>query len=144
MTPENVKPQLYTLPELGLRMPLIGSVSRDEMLNRLLQQDDLECFESTTLVFDEDRRFTIDDLEDLQKPTVDFCSRLMDQVYAHFCTGTFWWFGGVLTLLEQRGLGGPEIELDQDNYIQLLAVLATLHDPNSKPVMLIRSESWYK
>lgn len=144
MTPENVKPCLIALPEFGIRTPLISSVPRDELLNRLQQQNDLECFESTTLVFDEDRRFTIDDIEELQKPSQDFCARLMDQVYSHFCTGTFWWFGGVLTLLETRGLGGPEIELDGDNYLQLLAVLATLHDPHSKPVMLIRSESWYK
>jgi hypothetical protein len=134
--PQNIKPHRISLPEFGLAFPLVCSLPREEILDRLQQQPDLECFESTTLVFDEDRRLTIDDLEDLRRPSKDLAARLMDEVFRHFCTGTYWWFGGVLTLLETRGLGGPEIELDDENFIQLLAVLATLHDTNSKPVML--------
>lgn len=140
MTPANLKLYRIALPEFGISKPLICSLSREDLLNRLQQQSDLECFESTTLVFDEDRRLTIEDIEDLYRPSVALAGCLMDEVFKHFCTGTYWWFGGVLTLLEYRGLGGPEVELDQDNYVQLLAVIATLHDPNSKPVMLYPAE----
>lgn len=89
-----------------------------------------------TMVFDEDRRLTIDDIEELRKPSVDFAGRLMDEVWKHFCSGTYWFFGGLVTLLEARSLGGPEVDLDEANYVQLLAVLATLHDPESNPVVL--------
>lgn len=136
MTPKNLHLQRISLPEFALAQPLLSSISREEILNRLQQQDDLECFETMTLVFDEKRRLTIDSPEVLRAPTVDFAARLMDEVFKHFCSGSYWFFGGVLTLLERRANGGPDLTLDDENYIQLLAVIATLHDPESNPVVL--------
>lgn len=136
MIPKNLHLQRISLPEFGLAQPLLCSLSRDEILNRLLQQEDLECFDSTTLVFDEKRRLTIENSMELRAPSIDFASRLMEEVFKHFCSGTYWFFGGVLTLLERRANGGPGGLLDQENYLQLLAVLATLHDPESNPVVL--------
>jgi len=138
--PKNIHLQTVSLPEFGLAFPLLSSLSRDELLNRLLQQNDIECFNTCTLVFDENRRLKIDCPQTLRKPSVDFARRLTDEVYKHFCTGTYWFFGGVLTLLERRGNGGPEVELDRENYIQLLAVLATLHDSESNPVVLYSTD----
>lgn len=136
MTPHNLHLHRITLPEFGLIEPMLCSLHREEMLNRLQQQDDLECFETCTIIFDEKRRLTIDCPQILRRPSQDFAFRLMEQVFKHFCTGTYWFFGGVLTLLERRGNGGEDICLDNENYIQLLAVLATLHDAESKPVVL--------
>lgn len=136
MTPKNIRLYRISLPEFGLTEPMLCSLTREEMLNRLQQQDDLECFETCTIVFDENRRLTIDCPQTLRVPSQDFAARLMEQVFKHFCTGTYWFFGGVLTLLERRGNGGDEIKLDHENYIQLLAVLATLHDSESNPVVL--------
>lgn len=136
MTPHNLRLHRITLPEFGLIEPMLCSLLREEMLNRLQQQDDLECFATCTLVFDENRRLTIDCPQTLRTPTQEFAAHLMEQVFKHFCTGTYWFFGGVLTLLERRGNGGEQISLDDENYIQLLAVLATLHDPESNPVVL--------
>ena len=141
MTPTNLRLQRISLPEFGLAAPMLCSLDREEMLNRLQQQDDLECFATCTLVFDEKRRLTIDCPQTLRVPTVDFASRLMDEVFKHFCSGSYWFFGGVLTLLERRGSGGEEVTLDTENYVQLLAVLATLHDPESNPVVLYQVDS---
>lgn len=139
MIPKNLHLQRIALPELGLRRPMLCSISRDEFLDRITQQRDLECFESCTLVFDDKRRLSIDC--PLRRPTQDFAHRLVDEVFKHFCTGTYWFFGGVLTLLERIGNGGPEIDLDDENYVQLLAVIATLHDPESNPVVLYPLDS---
>lgn len=141
MTPQNIRLHRITLPEFGLIEPMLSSLTREDFLDRLQQQDDLECFGTCTIVFDENRRLTIDCPQTLRTPSVQFASHLMEQVFKHFCTGTYWFFGGVLTLLERRGLGGPEVTLDNDNYIQLLAVLATLHHPESNPVVLYPIES---
>ncbi len=139
MTPKNLRLQRIALPEFGLRTPLLSSLSREELLDRIQQQNDLECFGTCTLVFDDKRRLTIDC--PIRTPTEDFARRLTDEVYRHFCTGTYWFFGGVLTLLERRANGGPEVELDEENYVQMLAVIATLHDPESNPVVLYLLDS---
>lgn len=136
MSPKNIHLQRISLPEFGLAEPMLCSLSREEMLNRLYQQNDLECLGTCTLVFDENRRLTIDCPQTLRVPSVDFASRLMDEVFKHFCSGSYWFFGGVLTLLERRGNGGEEVTLDRDNYVQLLAVIATLYDQESNPVVL--------
>lgn len=141
MTPKNLSLHRISLPEFGLAEPMLCSLPREEMLNRLQQQDDLECFATCTLVFDENRRLTIDCPQTLRAPSVSFSGRLMDQVFKHFCTGTYWFFGGVLTLLERRANGGDDVVLDRDNYVQLLAVLATLHDSESNPVVLYPVDS---
>lgn len=135
MTPTNLKLQKIALPELNLLMPLLSSIPRDEILDRLLQQRDLECFQSRTLVFDEDRRLTIEDYQVCRRPTKEFATDLMNCVFSHFCTGTYWFFGGVLTLLESCA-NGEKVVLDTENYIQLLAVIATLYDSESNPVVL--------
>jgi hypothetical protein len=139
MIPKNLHLQRISLPEFGLAAPMLSSLSREEFLNRLSQQDDLECFGTCTLKFDDQRRLTIDC--PMRAPSEDFARRLMDEVFRHFCTGSYWFFGGVLTLLEKRANGGPEVELDMENYVQMLAVLATLHDPESNPVVLYPVDS---
>lgn len=131
--PKNLHLQRISLPELSLGIPLICSISREEFLNRLCQPD--AEFNSKTLVFGEGRSLTVTP-EDLNFPSQEFASQLMDEVFKHFCSGTYWFFGGVLTLLEKRGNGGPEVALGLDNYVQLLAVIATLHDSESNPVVL--------
>ena len=67
--------------------------------------------------------------------TPEYARSLVDEVFANFCTGTYWFFGGVLTLLERAGQGEP-ITLDDGNRLQLLAVIATLADETSNPVVL--------
>lgn len=136
MIPRNLHLQRISLPEFGLAQPLLSSLSREELLDRLQQQDDLECFDSMTLVFDDKRRLTIENRMELGAPSIEFSANLMEEVFKHFCSGTYWFFGGVLTLLERRANGGPQVMLDHENYLQLLAVLATLHDPESNPVVL--------
>lgn len=108
MDPKNLTLQRIYLPEYG---GVYSSLSLDEILERTAHR-------SWPRVV-----------------TPEYASELVDEVFAKFCTGSYWFFGGLLTLLEQVSRGEP-VRLDDKNYLQLLAVLATLADETSNPVVL--------
>lgn len=112
MDPKNLHLRRIYVPEYG---EVLSSISRDE----LLQRTDSRAWP----------RYI----------TPDYARALVDEVFSKFCTGSYWFFGGLLTLLEQASQGSG-ISLDDENYLQLLAVLATLSDEMSNPVVLYSAD----
>lgn len=128
----------FNFPGIG---EVISSVTFQHLYDCLRQQPDLEFMESTTLNFSSFRKLTILHREDFEAPSSEFCKDLMNCVFEHFCTGTFAWFAEVLLELESASLMDRPAQLDKAAILQLLAVIATLYDENSKPVLLYPVDS---
>ena len=65
------------------------------------------------------------------------CKILTEYAFSHFCTGTYWWFAKIMYDLEEVHLhGGEWCPENNQETLQLMALMATCMDELSVPVML--------
>ena len=64
-----------------------------------------------------------------------FLDPIVERIWKNFCTGTYWFFGSVILQMES---GNPLFS--EEDSLQFLAILVTLLDPQSQPVVLYQVE----